>query len=99
MPKKTFLICLRNSIIMCYNGELNMIKPGKYSLFKCSDYDKRMVSAIRNSLNIPQDVHDDMINRQLKYCKDMKMSIEEAKAHVLKTYIDDINGTVSQETK
>lgn len=72
-------------------------KPGKYSMVPTSPYEKMLVNQVRSSLNLPDHLHDDMINRQLKWCKDKHMSIEEAKAHLLKTYISDINGERSQE--
>lgn len=76
-----------------------MLAPGKYSFIRCSNYDKMMVDQIRKSLNIPQHVHDDMINRQLKYCKDCHMSITDAKNYVNQIYADDIAGRVSEEVK
>lgn len=73
--------------------------PGKYSFFEVKGgLEKLLIMRIRESMKIPETVYDEMISRQLKWCKDVKMTIEEAKAHILKTYVDDINGNVSQET-
>lgn len=75
----------------------NKEPPFKYSVWKCDAQAKLLVAQIRKSMNIPAHVHDDMINRQLAYCKERNMSIEEAKAHLLNTYGADIRGEVEQD--
>jgi hypothetical protein len=75
--------------------------PGKYSLLSLNpnSVEKRLCDNVRRTLRLPNWVFDEMIHRQLSWCKYKNMSIEEAKAHLLKTYIDDINDRISQETK
>lgn len=74
--------------------------PSKYStLLLGAHQDRRLVEEIRRTMNLPPWVYDEMIHRQLSWCKFKKMSIEEAKAHLLRTYIDDINGNVEDEVK
>lgn len=74
--------------------------PNKYSYrMEFNDAERALVKRLRAEFKLPEHVYDEMIHRQLTYCKDTRMSIETAKAHILKTYVDDINGNVNQATK
>lgn len=74
--------------------------PGKYSLLGlATKLDKQLCDQLRKSMSLPDWVFDEMIHRQLSWCLYKKMTIEEAKAHLLKTYVDDINDRISEETK
>jgi hypothetical protein len=75
-------------------------KPAKYSYAPINlELERNLVQRLVKEFELPEWVYPEMVHRQLQWCKSHDYSIEEAKAHVLKTYIDDINDNVEQEVK